>query len=902
MLALPLQTPESKEDLSRRLKDLKNKLKFVRTRIYSFTRLMRKFSLGQDRFARQYWVLPSVGGVIVEGVETSLDRTLQPDFVEVEENATVNAEPVADSAPPAEKANPTLADNSDAASSLEKMSGVQVGGERDNETSVSERDLVSCEKDAVSHLDSSLDRTKEVDPATEKTTTCGESFEERGEGISEMEVSASALSSGITHKSEVMERGATLAPSGGVTIGSQDKEEEERRDQLTPAERSTGCDQPAQEGQVQCVATGGSSAVSTSAGCRGREDAGQDSNDSEKIDSTVESTSDKNVHEPLQSTVPHQPALFQSSSTSASPDNRLRGSETSGREGEGDRTKVSSNVDVLSCQESLEEEGTDRHTSKAAVKSRTLSPQPMGAGAADAQAKEGVEGQQHLSPPKTQIPSIADGSQMASSLSTPTHHMLNHAHISAHSQLGSSSPWFSLFPRDVCESVRVAYVNNQAVLVDANPQPQQQPAAVQHVLATDAAGHQYIMAAPSAPAAAAVPAATATAAATAGGTPQYAYVTPDGQIIPVAAGQNQVVQQVTDMGYALVGNTLVQVPQTQYVAVNASGQQFVIAGGVPGQAPTPWTNQQAGGGVQYVAAVNPSAASSASSAAAGGQQYIAVVEKEGGGQMIVQVGTAEQQGAIATGTQQQQYVVQTTGGPAATTSLVAAAAEQQQVASNQTVARNAAAAPSSSQPRYGIVNSDGTITVLSEEDLASYGAALATGGQLSSSVVSGESSNSLAFVQTPPPRADAVSAAQRGSGGADGKQRVKVEIEVPDQYPQVYIKTEPEEEEEEEKMELGVASSLSRQTAILGQSGSSGQLLDPHQSGAGQSSESVGSGAAVSIKGGVVQGSGSVVQTVDTTVDGDGSNQQVTIIIKREGVGGGEEKGRRGASGHVYLH
>ena len=38
---------------------------------------MRKFPLGQDRYARQYWVLPSLGGVLVEGVETSLDVNLQ---------------------------------------------------------------------------------------------------------------------------------------------------------------------------------------------------------------------------------------------------------------------------------------------------------------------------------------------------------------------------------------------------------------------------------------------------------------------------------------------------------------------------------------------------------------------------------------------------------------------------------------------------------------------------------------------------------------------------------------------------------------------------------------------------------------------------------------------------------
>ena len=34
---------------------------------------MRKFPLGQDRYARQYWMLPDLGGIVVEGVETSLD-------------------------------------------------------------------------------------------------------------------------------------------------------------------------------------------------------------------------------------------------------------------------------------------------------------------------------------------------------------------------------------------------------------------------------------------------------------------------------------------------------------------------------------------------------------------------------------------------------------------------------------------------------------------------------------------------------------------------------------------------------------------------------------------------------------------------------------------------------------
>ncbi len=71
------QTPESKEELQARLKSLSKKFVLVRQRIHSQSRRMRQFPLGQDRYARQYWALPSLGGVIVEGVETSLDQNLQ---------------------------------------------------------------------------------------------------------------------------------------------------------------------------------------------------------------------------------------------------------------------------------------------------------------------------------------------------------------------------------------------------------------------------------------------------------------------------------------------------------------------------------------------------------------------------------------------------------------------------------------------------------------------------------------------------------------------------------------------------------------------------------------------------------------------------------------------------------
>ena len=56
------------------------KQQYVRSRIHTASLLMRNFSLGQDRYARQYWMLPELGGIIVEGVETSLHGNLQSDL------------------------------------------------------------------------------------------------------------------------------------------------------------------------------------------------------------------------------------------------------------------------------------------------------------------------------------------------------------------------------------------------------------------------------------------------------------------------------------------------------------------------------------------------------------------------------------------------------------------------------------------------------------------------------------------------------------------------------------------------------------------------------------------------------------------------------------------------------
>ena len=116
------------------------------------------------------------------------------------------------------------------------------------------------------------------------------------------------------------------------------------------------------------------------------------------------------------------------------------------------------------------------------------------------------------------------------------------------------SSWFSLLPRKQCEVLHY-------LQMDASQQQQQQGVMVMP---------QFL------------------------GGGGYAYMTPEGTIL----GQ-PVVQQV-QMGYALVGNTLVQVPQTQYMV----GHNPVGVGGTSGQLISLGNGQYAlapgAGNVQYV--------------------------------------------------------------------------------------------------------------------------------------------------------------------------------------------------------------------------------------------------------------------------------------------------------------
>ena len=198
-------------------------------------------------------------------------------------------------------------------------------------------------------------------------------------------------------------------------------------------------------------------------------------------------------------------------------------------------------ADSLSCKEYLEEENTEKNSSSTAQAHQVPSPTQATSNVSVRVCEHVGEVEQPTEPVQPQHSAVQDhdmpnAEEPNTVNSTQVHVDNSSAAVESTSSVYSAqnhTPWFSLFPRELCEAIQVAYVNNQAVLVESalkqqqQQQIQQQQQQVQHVLATDASGNQYIMAAPTG-------GATTQAA-------QYAYVTPDGQII-TAPGQNQVIQ------------------------------------------------------------------------------------------------------------------------------------------------------------------------------------------------------------------------------------------------------------------------------------------------------------------------------------------------------------------------
>lgn len=62
--------------------------------------MMRKFPLGQDRYTRQYWNLPEMGGVLIEGQETSHNEYLDTLFIDNENKGQDNNNNLRDSLSP----------------------------------------------------------------------------------------------------------------------------------------------------------------------------------------------------------------------------------------------------------------------------------------------------------------------------------------------------------------------------------------------------------------------------------------------------------------------------------------------------------------------------------------------------------------------------------------------------------------------------------------------------------------------------------------------------------------------------------------------------------------------------------------------------------------------------------
>ena len=214
--------------------------------------------------------------------------------------------------------------------------------------------------------------------------------------------------------------------------------------------------------------------------------------------------------------------------------------------------------------------------------------------------------------------------------------------------------WFSILPHELCETSPVIYSSKKSASL-TNQQMAVVPSGSTSQLLTQ---QQATSATP---------------------TPQYLYVTADGQVL--GSAPPQVVQQVMDGGsnvsYALVGNTLVPVgEQSQFVAVNSgapqqAGVQYVIA------------QQDQQGGVQYLtvgrggggggAAAGTGNTSKGDSTevwqsfqqpqyvtvtdGTGQQQLMQVVTGEGGGQLLVQVSPEQIQNGTGTTQHGNQVVV-----------------------------------------------------------------------------------------------------------------------------------------------------------------------------------------------------------------------------------------------------
>ncbi|XP_036390288.1 bromodomain adjacent to zinc finger domain protein 2A-like isoform X2 [Megalops cyprinoides] len=103
-------------ELERQIDKLTKRQVFFCKKLLQCSHIMRGLSLGQDRYRRRYWVLPHIGGILVEGAEEVLgsgDRLVkeeEPQSVTASFISPVKTEPTVDPlvSPPAAAAQPPL--------------------------------------------------------------------------------------------------------------------------------------------------------------------------------------------------------------------------------------------------------------------------------------------------------------------------------------------------------------------------------------------------------------------------------------------------------------------------------------------------------------------------------------------------------------------------------------------------------------------------------------------------------------------------------------------------------------------------------------------------------------------------------------------------------------------------
>ncbi len=674
----PSQTPDDKELLQKRLKRLKQKLIWIRNRISLSSCMMRKFPLGQDRYARQYWVLPSLGGILIEGVETSLDANLQlqspKEKVEREEELAAQQGGKFDF-------DGQLRNNTTSRviirEDLRQPQGVGLSPKTDNGGEGPLPGCVASQSEGVA-----LGKGSSCRPDDQKLETAG------GDSTTSREAFDSPAGGNQGNAS------GNKSNSGEANTTATALESEHRQD--SNAEVSSK-----EEMDVSMESSSSSAAGDEGVAGRGSRNIMFETDDSMEMERGAEPTSGG-----IAATVGGGSCVLEGVGKTQA--GLADGSAPMQMDCNSDSTATATVNSSSHLVESPEkpEQGLSMPEERMQVEEgplnmkldeRVFSPQSK------------IDDQAGPSSPKLEKP-ISSFQSMHEQ-----RNQLLEAHFGEKTLalIEEHNPWFSIFPRQQCESGQVTYSTNQiaqqqqqGVVAIGNQQVAVASASAGMSLSSDSTHlptqqsmqqqqqQQHVIAAAPTPAPA----------------QQIVYVTPEGQVVGGAQSQvaaPQVVGGGANTAYALVGNTLVPVggqTQTQYVAVNSGAQpgvQYLLA----------QPDQQ--GGVQYFAiGGNGAAAATAATTEGGGasssggaglwqashqpqylaigegsnQQIVQVVGREDGGQMLVQV--VPEQGQMATAAAGGQVIVaaaQPQGGQVVMATAAAAAAAAAQPQAQQVV-------------------------------------------------------------------------------------------------------------------------------------------------------------------------------------------------------------------------